>query len=162
MKDFVMIAVTLAVIALGYLVMKKIDYLIRGQISMRNKHRRQILIGAKSREQFDFVSAVLALHNDDIPLDLSFHRGSVKQLLRQLSRGSVDIVLVSEEDAPLIGNAYSSVTINYADIPGFEQKNGSISAVWSREHSLLERDHIIFILENEHYRVKQGFCDYLD
>ena len=41
MKDFVMIAVTLAVIALGYLVMKKIDYLIRGQISMRNKHRRQ-------------------------------------------------------------------------------------------------------------------------
>ena len=84
MKDFVMIAVTLAVIALGYLVMKKIDYLIRGQISMRNKHRRQILIGAKSREQFDFVSAVLALHNDDTPLDLSFHRGSVKQLLRQL------------------------------------------------------------------------------
>ena len=162
MKDFVMIAVTLAVIALGYLVLKKIDYLIRGQVSMRNKHRRQILIGAKSREQFDFVSAVLAPHNDDIPLDLSFHRGSVKQLLRQLSRGSVDIVLVSEEDAPLIGNAYSSVTINYSDIPGFEQKDGSISAVWSREHSLHERDHIIFILENEHYRVKQGFCDYLD
>lgn len=162
MKDLVMIAATLAVIAFGYLVMKKIDYWIRSQISARNKHRRQILIGAKKRELFDFAAAVLALHNDDIALNLTFRRGSVKNLLRQLSRGNVDIVLMSEEDAPLIGKAYSSITINYSDVPGFEQKNGKLRVVWNKNHSLRERDHIIFALENEHYRVKQGFCDYLD
>ncbi len=166
MKDIILVIGTISIFILGYIAVKNLDFFVHSQIKAKNnpgKHR--IKIAAEHHELLDFAASALEYgFNANSLAELQYIRGNTKRLLRKLSRGSVDVVLLSEKNNKLMGNKLSFVQIPYPDSHGDMSADpvNMVYVVWNRTIQSPERTRIVLILENEHFRLKHGYCDYLE
>lgn len=177
MKDVMLIIVTLAVFAFGYYIMKKVDEFIyenQRKIALESRNNRsQIQIAAEMPGFLDSISTALESCSAANPyMDFFLSSGKVKRLLQKLLDGTLDIVLLSEETAENLSEEYSSIRIPHqtahsvVTMLGLVVENIDeerwIYVVWNKNRKSRDRDRAIFALENEHCRLKCGYCDYYD
>jgi len=166
MKDAILVIGTITIFVLGYIAVKQLDSFILGQITAKNSQRkRYIKIAAENQELLDFAASAL---KDGFAassqIELQYICGSAKHLLRKLSRRTVDIVLLSEKDVVNISNKLSYICVPSPDESSdlSLDEMGEICIVWNKTIQFQERERMILILENEHFRLKHGYCDYLE
>ncbi len=166
MKDVILITGIITIFVLGFIAMKHLDYFIHSQIMAKNRQgTRCIRIAAENQALLDFAASAL---KDGFAassqMELQYISGNAKHLLRKLSHRTVDIVLLSEEHTANLGNKLSCVWIPFPDTPRDTSidKTSKICVVWNKTIRFQERERMILILENEHFRLKHGYCDYLE
>lgn len=177
MKVVVLIIVTLAAFGFGYFVMKKVDDFIienRRLVTAGNRiNCCAIRIAAESPILLD--STALALeHCSNMYPYMEFYLSScnVKRLMQRLSNGTIDIALLTEENSKELGIAFECVRIPHqaeqrvVTMLGLTVDNMDeeqwIYVVWNKAILSKDRDRVILSIENEHCRLKCGYCDYLD
>lgn len=177
MKDIMLIIVTLAAFAFGYYIMKKVDEFIyenRRQIALNSrKSKTQLWIAAEMPGFFDSISSALESCSAMNPyIDFFLSSGKAKRLLQKLLNGTLDIVLLSEEAANNLSEEFGSIRIphqmKYSMTTGLGLTVDTIDeehwlyVVWNKNNISKDRDRAIFAIENEHCRLKCGYCNYYD
>lgn len=177
MKDIILLIVTLAAFAFGYFVVKKIDDFIaenRRLIASCNRiDSCTIRIATDNPMHLDSAVSALEYCSTVNPfMDFSFSRGNASRLLQRLSNGTIDIAILSEDNANNLGKEFVCTRIPYfaeqksITVLGLPVKSISeeqyVYLVWNKTISSRNRDRVLFYLENEHCRLKCGYCDYLD
>lgn len=176
MKDLMLIFVTLAAFVFGFYIMKKVDDFIaenQRQITAENRNSRSLIrIAAETPMLLDSAASALESCSTAYPyMEFLLSSGKASRLLHKLSEGTVDIVLLSEEKTENLSSEYVSIQIPYqmkqnmVTALGLNVENMDddcwIYVVWNKAIQSLNRDRVLFALENEHYRLKCGYCDYL-
>ncbi len=116
------------------------------------KHR-PIRVAAESEELLGVTALVLDHCKRQHP-DLEFRCtcASAGQLLQDLYTHSIDIAILTAESAVALDTMYSATSV--AD------PREEICAVWNNTVVRKDRDMVLTALENEHCRLKNGYCDY--
>lgn len=177
MKDIILLIVTLAAFAFGYFVVKKVDDFIaenRRLIASCNRlNSCTIRIAADTPMHLDSAASALEYCSTINPfMEFSFSSGNVNRLLQRLSNGTIDIAILSEDNANNLGKEFVYTRIPHlaeqkiVTMLGLPVKSISeeqcVYLVWNKTISSRNRDRVLFYLENEHCRLKCGYCDYMD
>ena len=178
MKNIMLIVITLMFFAFVYYIMKKIDEFIYENryhiVSDGRKNKTHIWIAAEIPLFLDSISPALENCSTVYPhINFFLSSGKAKHLLQRLLNETLDIVLLSQEAAENLSEEYSSIRIPYQKdhsiIKGrkLTEKNTCseenwIYVVWKKNTISKDRDRAIFAIENEHYRLKCGYCDYYE
>lgn len=163
MKDIILIPVIAAAFIFGYYAVVKINrftnenqYIIT---LIRHKGYSKIKIGMESSALLECVSPALKNCTEYNPnISFTFRKGSEKRLLERLNTEKADIVLLKSTDSVINDKKYA-----FLSIPSEDSNSGlkEVVAVWKKSKKSKSRDHVIFALESEHSRIKQGYADYL-
>lgn len=176
MKDLMLIIVTIAAFVFGFYIIKKVDDIIsenQRQITAENRNSRCLIrIAAETSILLDSAASALENCSATHPyLEFFLSSGKANRLLHKLLEGSVDIVLLSEERGKNLSTEYVFIQIpdqknqSVTAMPGVSVENLDkdrwIYVVWNKSIKSKNRDRVIFALENDHCRLKCGYCDYL-
>ncbi len=114
---------------------------------------RPIRVAAESEELMEIAGLVLGQCKRQHP-DMKFRCtcAPAGQLLQDLYTRSIDIAILTAEHASALDTMYSAAPI--AD------PREEICAVWNNTVVRKERDTVLTALENDHFRLKSGYCDY--
>lgn len=159
MKDLVLIFIMLAIFGFGFYIMVRADHFI-GENQRRTAlfpHKRggEVRIAAENAQLLRCVSPTLKrCATGDLGISISRGRGNAGKLLQQLSEERLDIVLLSDRNAGTPGRQYGEMYLPY--------EKGRIHVLWKKRVKSKNRDRVIFALENEHSKLRQGYADYLE
>lgn len=155
MKDLVLIFAVLILMTFVYQGIKRIDVMkkLRRRIiaDKDNNHRCKIRIGAENRIMHDKISDALN-RCKQVNMYLEFINivGKPEKLLKKLSKGKVDIVLLNENHIQGISQRFALVKV------GCQHKNENtyskekvLYAVWNKSIHSKYRDNIVFLIENQ-------------
>lgn len=177
MREAALLLVVLFIVVFSYFAVEKTaDFLTeirRLSASGDRTDVNSIKIAAEIPTYFDSADSALAHCSCGSTYQkLTFRSGSVKKLLRGLSGGTIDIALLSEQHVDGLNQTFAYVRIPCRaerDISGETEsdrcRSGAeepVCAVWNKSISYKARDKAIYAMENEHFRLENGYCDYLD
>lgn len=177
MKDLILIAMMLALIIFGYYIMTKVDRFIEENQRMVDDEIRngmqKVRIAAENPMLLDSVSSALeSCGKADGRVSFFLSTGRAGRILEKLLDEQVDIVLLTEEAGRQLDNRCLSFSIPYEQtvkpisVFGLSvdhlAEDGRICVVWKKNGGSKSRDRVLFILENEHCRLKCGYADYLN
>ncbi len=164
MKDVVLIIVTLAAFAFGYFVMKKVDdFLIENHRLITAGNRINcctIRIAAESPMLLDSIAPALEHCSNMYPyMEFYLSNCNVKRLMQRLSNGTIDIALITEENAKELGKDFNCVRIPHQaeqrvvtmlglTVDNMDEEHW-IYVVWNKTILSKDRDRVIFSIENE-------------
>ena len=120
---------------------------------------RKLHIAAEVPAMLDAVSPALSVYSDTDPfVEFFLGQASGQTLLQRLSQGTLDIVLLAENQTSDLPAGCTSVRIPRALPSGRRtaaglsverlEENTPICAVWSREVPNKDRDRVLFLMEN--------------
>ena len=164
MKEVILLGVTLAMFVFVYiLIMKKVDPLIKW-----NRHFTDvpnlgsgctIRIGLENRALRGAVAPGLKLCCEMNPLiQCMFRYGKRERLLKKLADASIDIVILCGDNRKELEKGLAYIQIPYQT--GQEMKRCCV--VWKKSITHKDRDRVLFYIENEHCRLRNGYCDYMN
>lgn len=173
MTEALLLLVTAAAFAFGYYVIKKIDAFMEENnrlfASMDARESRCVRIAAENPMFFDAVAPALAHISDSNPdMEVRLSSAHAKHLLRRLCDGSIDIALLSEENAKPVNSAFGCTLIpactdqkavTVFGLPVDNADDQRIVMVWNKTLSSKDRDRVLFALENEHLSFECGSCE---
>lgn len=170
MKDILLILVLLAVAALGYFIMTKVDLFIeenRRLTLTENRHNSpHIHIAAESPMLLDSIAAQLeAYSNADPFVEIFLSTGKTDRILQKLMDGTLDILLLTEvkkvpldELCAIIQIPYRTKGIMSSSLGlSFENLDNDdyIFVVWNKLVKSKARDRVLFAIESE-YRLPKS------
>lgn len=155
MKELLLIIALAGIFLFLYRVMRKTDVFFEKNRHPDGFERREsynkICIAAESSGSLDRVVEVLEmLSEENAALKFTFLTGNRKRILKNLSEGDADLVLLTENPEEEFQDWYSVVELN----------GEGLFLVWNRQVKNANRDSVVFALENERFRPKNGYCDY--
>ena len=166
MKEALLLAVIFATFAFGFYVMKKIDDFIEKNnrliTSMDRMSSRCVRIASENPMFFDVIASTLEHYSNSNPyMDFRLSSSHAKRLLRLLSDGNIDLVLLSEDNAKDLSDPFGCTSISYCPNQkvvttlGLTVENmddtGQIIIVWNKAILSKDRDRVLFALENEYW-----------
>lgn len=119
----------------------------------RFKKRRPIRVAAESEDLQDVAARALELCRSQYDyMEFRCTQASASQMLQALYTRDIDIAIMTAENAAALDTIYSAAPI--AD------PREAICVVWNNTVPCKDRDRVLTALENEHCRLKKGYCDY--
>jgi DNA-binding transcriptional LysR family regulator len=117
------------------------------------KKRRPIRVAAESEALLDAARLALDYCETQHPyMEFRCTCAPAGQLLQDLYTRRIDIAILTAEHASGMDTVYSAVPI--ADL------REELCAVWNNTVPCKDRDTVLTALENDHLRLKSGYCDY--
>ncbi len=174
MKDLLLIPMMLAVFALGYYIMMRVDRFIEENQRLIDEESRNgqchIRISAESPMLLDSVAPALESCSEADPhIAFFLSSGRAKRLLEKLMEEQIDILLLTEEHTEQLNQQYASVLIPYQKTKLFASSLNLpvenldeeiwIGVVWKKSLKSRNRDRVIFALENEPCSLKGRYAD---
>lgn len=151
MKDLVLIPVMIAMFAIGFFIVKKLDGFIdenqRRIADAKRKGRSKIRISAENSRILEAASPALGVFSAADPrIEFFLSSGSAERILEKLSADETDIVLLSGNCGEKPGGGYSSIGMELP-VPG-ENSGGEMQviAIWKTCAKSAIRDRVIFAL----------------
>lgn len=177
MKNMILILVTFTAFAFSYFIIKKLNNLIN-----ENYHRisdadteasHTLRVAAESISHLSSMETLFSSYTAHHPhITFRFGTGTPKCLLQKLARGRLHIVIISKCDPKNLPSRFAYFQIpgppplrptNAVEIPDEQTTNEKgILVIWDKTLQSKERDHFLFVLENEQCHSACGYCDYLD
>lgn len=163
MRDVLLIIVTFAAFAFGFYIVKQVDnFIMENQRQITDESRNSsalVRIAAETPQLLQAVSSALEQCSDSYPyMNFFLSSGRVNQLLHKLSEGSIDIILLTEENAKYLNEDLISLRLPYQNrnkitMLGLKIENLDedrwIYVAWDRRIKSKDRDRVIFTLENK-------------
>lgn len=176
MKDLFLIPVMIAIVVLGYYAVK-ITYSFAKQ-KQRWRHTANsnghscVKIGAENSAMFRCIEAAVKKCSGVKPhIVTTFTNGKKDIMLEKILKEQLDLVLLTQKNDVEQDGRYAFMPIPcVADTSKKKPQDSAaenadssaeIYLVWKRNKKSRNRDSVIFALENEQYRLKSGYADYL-
>ncbi|MBE5972266.1 MAG: hypothetical protein E7246_07110 [Lachnoclostridium sp.] len=164
MKEVILLVVTLAMFAFVYvLIMKKIDPFIKKSRHFTDVPNMEsgctIRIGLESHALRGAIAPALKQCSEMNPfVQCVFSYGKRGRLLKKLTKGSIDIAILYEDNRKELEKGLAQIRIPYQ----IGQDMNWCYVAWKKSMSHKDRDRVLFYIENEHCRLKSGYCDYMN
>lgn len=158
MKFVFLLPALLALLTLAYYAVTK------RRFNGAGLHRqKQLRLASESPALLASVASAMEHCSDEEPhISFLLSSGSAEQLLEKLMNGQLDIVLMSSDSSGQPGEDFDFILIprdkaQNADSP----ENTQVMVLWKKSCSSKSREHFVFALENEYFRLNCAYADYM-
>lgn len=163
MKDLILMITTLAMFLFGYVIARRVDMMMENNLKMLEKeqlpNKHLLKIAAETPMLLNAVSAALEYCTDtNADIEFAVSSGKCGKLLRNLSDGTADLVLLSEKSALENKQNFEFIRLSCiqqtdaTEVFGLKvhslDDNQDVYLLWNKEIPSHARDWFVLALKN--------------